>query len=103
MKHLRHAKNLRGFNHRAGEHGKTLGVIGIIAHRSSIERLAIEVRGILHEVVTNAAVSAPGHDTAKTILVVVGDGDTSHHSLRVSELCLAITWQIHADLMALGR
>ena len=98
----RDAQNFRGFEHGAGEQSEALGIVGIVAGRSAIEGIAIEVLRVLDEVESHAALAASAHDGGETVLVVEGDGDAANDRGGIGELGLAITRQVDADLMTQG-
>jgi hypothetical protein len=99
---LRHSQHLGGFEYGARKHGEALGVIGIISGGSAVESFAVEVGRIIHEVKLNPGwrIRARGDDRAEAILVVEGDGDAAHDSLRVGEFGLTIARNVDAHLMS---
>ena len=99
VKNLRHAENLRRFEHGAGEQSEAFGVIGIIAGGCAVERVAVEVRRIFDKIKSHAALAASGDNRGEAIFVIERDGDAADHSGGISELGLAIARQIDADLM----
>ena len=78
-------------------------VLRIVSCRSSIKRVAVEIWGIFDEVETHSALRSPAHDRRKAVLVIKRDSNAANDGHRISELGLAIAWQVDADLMTQSR
>ena len=50
MENIRHAQHFGGFQHGAAIERETLGIIGIVAGGSSVERFTVKKRRIVDEV-----------------------------------------------------
>src|SRR5258707_7724879 len=100
MENVGHAQNLRGFQDGAGEKGEALGIVGIVARRSAIERIAIKKLRILDKIEANSGLAASGNDRRETILVVKWDRDAPDHGRGLGESGLAVTRQVDGHLMS---
>src|SRR4030088_2295410 len=99
MEDVRHAQNLRGFQHGTGKKGEALGIIGIVARRSAIERLTIKKFRILDKIEANPGLAASGDNRRETILVVKRDRDASNNGSGVGQFRLAVARQVNGHLM----
>src|SRR5208282_4108826 len=86
----------------AREESETLGVVGIIAGGSAIERVAIEKLGILDKIKPHPGLRAAGDHRSEAILVVEGNRDAANHGGCVRELGLPVARQINTHLMPQG-
>src|SRR5712672_2121918 len=99
MEDVRHAQNFRSLQHGAGEKSKALGVVGIVARRSAVERLAIEEFRILDKIELHASLAASGDNRSETILVVKWDRDASDNGSGIGKFGLAVARQVDGHLM----
>src|SRR5258708_18793353 len=54
VEYMRHPQNLGSFKDRAREQSEALGVVGIVAGWPSVERFAVKIRRIVHEIKSNS-------------------------------------------------
>ena len=66
VENLRDAENLRGFQHGAGEQGEALGVVGIVARRGAVERIAVEEGRIIDKVELDSGVFAAARPPSRS-------------------------------------
>src|SRR5260370_31724391 len=99
MEDVRHAQNFRGLQHGTGEKGKALGVVGIVARRSSVKRIAIKELRILDKIELHTGLAASGDNRRETILVVKWDRDAADNGSGIGEFGLAVARQVNRYLM----
>src|SRR5581483_4833272 len=103
MKDVWDAKHFRTLQNRAREERKALGIVGIIARRSSIESVAIEIRRVFDEIEPYTRMASICYDRTEPVAVIERNRDAAHHRLRVVQFSLSITWNIHTHLMSRCR
>src|SRR5258708_40287709 len=97
---MRHAQNFGGFEHRPRKQSEALGIVRIVAGWTSVERLPIKIRRIVHKIKSHPTAASRSHHRAEAILVVERDSNAAYHRLRISKFSLPIAWNIHAHLMS---
>src|SRR5581483_8441503 len=85
--------------HRSRIQRKTLGIVGIIARRSPIQRFAVEKRRVFDEVKMDSGMASAAHDRAKTVLIVKWDRDAAQRGFGVGQLGLPIFGKVNRHLM----
>src|SRR5277367_5528735 len=95
-------QNLGGLEHRPREQRKTLSVVGIVSGRSSVQCLPVKIWRVLNKIEAYARVTSTSHHRTEPVVVIEGNGNAADNRLRVREFGLAITWNIHADLVPGG-
>src|SRR5271154_1890021 len=98
VENLRHAQDLRGFEHCAGEQSEALGVVRIIAGRGAVEAVTVEEWGVIYKVIAHTGVVARHYDRTEPVVVIKRNGDTADRLLRVREFSLAVERHIDAHL-----
>jgi hypothetical protein len=58
VKYIGQAQDLCGLNGCAAEEAEALGIVGIVACRGAVKRIALEERGIVDEVKLHAGLAA---------------------------------------------
>ena len=62
VKNVGDTQDFRGLQNSSGEEGESFGIIGIVTGRRSIQRVAVEVLGVLDEIELHPALAASAHD-----------------------------------------
>src|SRR5208283_2156523 len=99
MENVWRPQDLHGLDHGAGEKGKAFCVIVVVAQRSTVERIPVEVRRVVNEIeLHSSALSAADHGT-EAVAVIERHGDAGDYFARIVEFGLLVTWEENRDLV----